>query len=147
MQKIIRRISLLVIVSIMLVIPVSADSIDSRASAYFSSYDSAIDQITNTEFEVWYDVVAVDWMDELGVSSIEIQRSRNMSTWTTVATYYPEDYPQMIYENEFFVYDCVTHTGTPGYYYRAYVTFYAKKGTGTGYLFDYAEPIYISPNP
>ena len=129
------------------VMPVYADIFESRASAYFASYDSAIDHISATTFEVWYDVMAVTTMDELGVSSIEIQRSKNMSTWTTVATYYPEDYPQMIYENEFFVYDCVTHTGTPGYYYRAYVTFYAKKGTGTGYLFDYAEPIYISPNP
>ena len=147
MNKLIRYISFVIVVSMLFAVPAFAESVDQRASAYFGSYDSAINRVTNTEFEVWYDVVAVDWMDELGVSSIEIQRSKNMSTWTTVATYYPEDYPQMIYENEFFVYDCVTHTGTPGYYYRAYVTFYAKKGTGTGYLFDYAEPIYISANP
>ena len=143
MKKLMRYISFIVIVSLTFVLPVSADS--SRASAYFSSYDSAIDKITNTEFEVWYDVVAVDTMDELGVSSIEIQRSKNLITWTTVETYYPEDNPQMIYENEYFVYDCVTHTGEPGNFYRAYVTFYARKGTGTGYLYDYAEAVYIIP--
>ena len=146
MNKLVRYISLIVIISIMLVMPVSADISNSRASAYFSSYDSAIDRITNTEFEVWYDVVATGTMDELGVSSIEIQRSKTLIAWETVETYYPEDNPQMIYENEFFVYDCVTHTGEPGYFYRAYVTFYARKGTGTGYLYDYAETFYINPN-
>lgn len=145
MKKTIRCISFIVMVAIMCAVPVAAESLDSRASLYFSSYDSAIDRITNTEFEVWYDVVAVDTMDELGVSCIEIQRSRNGSSWITVETFYPEDHPQMIYENEYFVYDCVSYTGTPGFFYRAYVTFYAKKGTGTGCLYDYAESIYISP--
>ena len=43
----------------------------------------------------------------------------------------------MICENTSAHADCVSYTMESGFYYRAYVQFYAKKGTGTGYLSYY----------
>ena len=40
----------------------------------------------------------------------------------------------------------VSYVGTPGYYYRAYIELYAKKGVNTGYLGRYTSAIYIPAN-
>ncbi len=45
-------------------------------------------------------------------------------------TFYKSAYPQMTGENVNHYENYVTYTGTSGYYYRAYILFYAKKGTG-----------------
>lgn len=114
-----------------------------RSSAYFGSWDSYLYKTSSTSFEIWFDVTSAGSMDELGVSSIEVQRSTNGSNWTTVKTYYPEDYSAMIEEDTFSVYNCVTYTGAKGYFYRAYVVFYAKNSRGVGEMPDYAEVISI----
>lgn len=109
------------------------------SSSYFASYDPCIYQVTATYFHIYFDVVAVRTMDELGVNYIELQRSPDGRNWTTVKTYTPEDYPQMICENTGFHYDYVTYQAEAGYYYRAHVTFYAKNGNGFGELYDYTS--------
>lgn len=145
MKRFVRTICLVVSVAMLLAFPVFAETSEPRSSAFFISYDSFIDVITAMKMEIWFDVVGAGDQDELGVSSIKIQRSSDGQNWTDRKTFYPENYPQMIVENTFVVYDCVTYYGTPGYYYRAYVVFYAKKGNGTGEMSQYSEVVYLPP--
>lgn len=116
-------------------IPVSAageSNVSSGYSLYFHSYSTYLWRISSTEFEVWFEVTARGVMDELGASYIEVQRSTNGTTWTTVATYEPDDYPQMICKNTGMHAECVPYVMTSGYQYRAVVTYYAKSGAGSG---------------
>lgn len=140
-----RIICILMSVLLFIAIPVCAEESDIYSSIYFASYDSAIYNTSGRTLEIWYDVVGNGAMDEIGVSCIELERSSNNSDWTVIKTYLPEDYPQMICENTGINYDCVSYLGTYGYYYRAYVTFYAKNSRGEGNRSRYSETVYITP--
>lgn len=66
-------------------------------------------------------------MDVLGVSEIIVYRSADQQSWTKMRTYSMENYPQMVAYNTTSHIDYVTYIyATTGYYYRAYITFYAK---------------------
>ena len=112
----------------------AAETADSRASDYFWSSSVYFWNTSGRNYEIWFDVTAVGTMAELGTSKIQVQRSTDESNWTTVRTYYKEDYSQMIDTNTVHHGDCVPFTATTGYCYRAIVTLYAKNssgGTGT----------------
>lgn len=137
-MKKVNRILCFVLSIIMLIsVQVCAEEATPRASNYFSRYTAYLYQTSSTTFEVWFDVVATGRMDELGASVIKVQRSTDGTNWYTVRTYTKEMYSQMICENTSAHADCVSYTMESGFYYRAYVQFYAKKGTGTGYLSYY----------
>lgn len=143
MKLFFRITSLVMAFALLCCIPVSADEAMPCSSAYFISYDSFIDVISSDTFEVWFDVVGAGTMQEIGAKSILIERSSDGEQWTAVKSYLPAAYPQMIHENTGIAYDCVTYTGDPGYYYRAYVRCYAKNSSGSGVMFDYAETVYL----
>lgn len=143
MKRFIRYACIALVVAILAAVPIRAEAADTRASSFFASYDSFLWKTSSRTFEVWFDVNACNWMDEIGVSSIKVQRSSDGESWTTMKTYQSEYFPQMICEDTASHTGCVSYTGTPGYYYRAYVTFYAKNSTGTGIRFDYAETILL----
>ena len=112
----------------------AAETTDSRASNYFAASSVYFWNTSGRNYEIWFDVTAKGTMAELGTSKIQVQRSTDESNWTTVRTYYKEDYPQMIKTNTGHHDDCVPFTATTGYSYRAIVTLYAKNssgGTGT----------------
>lgn len=111
------------------------------SSSYFAYNSTFLWKISETQFQIWFDVTAVKGMDELGTKTIKVQRSSDGETWTTMKTYTKESYPQMICEDTAGHSDCVTYTGTKGYYYRAYVVFYAKNSSGTGILNRYTDTI------
>jgi hypothetical protein len=126
---------MLLVLSIIMMAPVYADSsIVPRGSAYFSAYGASLYKTSSTSFEVWYDVNAnAALMDEIGVSLIEVYRSSDQENWTLMKTYEKEDYPEMTDTNTGSHMSFVTYDyATPGYYYTAYVVFYAKKGNGVG---------------
>ena len=144
MKKSLRILSLIVAFSLLLAFPVHAASeVEPRGSAFFSSYWTFLHKATSNSFEIWFDVDAnAAAMQEIGVSMIEVYRSADQENWTKMKTYEMEDYPEMIDENT------GSHTGyvtynyaTPGYYYTAYVTFYAKNSTGIGKRFVYTQII------
>ena len=143
MKLFLRIISLVMAFALLCYIPVSADEAMPCSSAYFISYDSFIDVISSNTFEVWFDVVGAGTMQEIGAKSILVERSLDGEQWTVVQSYLPISHPQMIYENTCAAYDCVTYTGEPGYYYRAYVRCYAKNSSGSGVMYDYAETVYL----
>ena len=61
-----------------------------------------------------------------------------------MTTYTKEGYTNLVASNAFHHEAYVTYTGTSGYYYRAQVWFYAKKGNGTAEHSYTTESIYIS---
>lgn len=145
MKKLIRVVCFIITISVLLVMPVLAEESSTYSSIFFASYDSFIRPSGNT-LNIWFDVVGNGSMEEIGAQSILLERSSNRTDWTTIRVFYPEDYPQMIYTNTGFAYDYVSCNVTGGYFYRAYVTFYAKNSRGRGNIYDYSETYYI-PRP
>ena len=142
MKKALRFICILLVVSVFLTIPAYAKTVaETRGSAFFASYGTDLYKTSSTSFEIWFDVVAnASTMQELGVSEIILYRSADRQSWSEIKLYQKGVYPQMI------AYNTTTHGGyvpynfaTSGYYYRAYITFYAKNSTGIGERDVYTE--------
>ena len=135
------------VLAILFTFPVSAHAEDSApyTSVFFSSYGVGINRISSTVIEVWYDLVAMGRMDDLGISEIKIQRSSDGVSWTTAHTFRRETYPWFVNTNAI-AYDGATRCTTlSGYYYRAKITFWAKKaGVGIGEYTATTDPIYLS---
>lgn len=125
--------------SLLLALPVSAESEpQTRASLFFVAHNCFLSRVDSSTFKICFDVLATGTMDELGVSSIEVDRSADGENWSLMRTYDAEDYPQMLCENTSSHDDYITYRyATPGYYYRAYITFYAKNSTGVGERYRY----------
>lgn len=141
MKRLFQYCSVILVVVLIMAVPARAETTNTRESAYFTAYDSFLWKTSGTTFQVWFDVIGYDTMDKLGASCIKVQRSADGQNWTTVKTYLSSNYPDMIKENAFSHGGYVTYTGSVGYYYRAYVTFYAAKNGGVGLRYDYAETI------
>lgn len=139
MKKGFKIVSLLLILSL-LVVPVNAESnAEPRGSAFFTSYCTFLERGDHYSVEVWFDVISNGGqMDEIGTTLIDLYESKDGENWTKVKIFEVENYPEMV------DYNTVSHAGhvtyyasMPGYYYRAYVTFYAKNSTGIGKRFVY----------
>ena len=142
MKKLVRIICMLLVCTSLFVVPAQATSIvEPRASAFFSSYGTDLYKTSSSSFQIWFDVVSnVVTMDVLGVSEIIVYRSADQQSWTKMRTYTMENYPQMVAQNTCSHDGYVTYNyATTGYYYRAYITFYAKNGNGTGERYVYTE--------
>jgi len=124
--------SLCFVMALVMLFTTTAFAAESRASNYFAMTSTYIDRLPDGELEIWFDVVAVGRMDQLGVREIKLQRSTDCSNWTTIKTYHRDDYAQMICTNTASHSDYVTYSNAKSrYYYRAFVEFYAKKGNGS----------------
>lgn len=146
MKRSFRFLCLILALSLILAFPVhAATDVEPRGSAFFGSYGTGLYKASSTSFEVWFDVNAnAAVMQEIGVSMIEIYRSVDQEHWTKVKIYEMEDYPEMIDDNTGSHTSYVTYdNATPGYYYRAYVTFYAKNNTGIGKRFVYTGILHM----
>lgn len=134
MKRLTQIVCLILIASMVLAVPALAAE---QASAFFGSHSCYLWEISDSEFQVWFNVTAVEGMDVLGASEIVVQRSTDRVNWESVATY-----------NNFYGYNtshygtCATYSSaSSGYYYRAKVTFYAENDTGCGYYTDYTSSI------
>ncbi len=146
MKKFMRIVCFVLAVSLLLVVPAYADSaVEPRGSAFFTSYGTDLYKASSTSFEVWFDVDAnAAMMDVLGVREIIVYRSTNMQSWTKMKTYKMEDYPEMVDTYAFSHTGYVTYSyATPGCYYRAYITFYAKDSRGIGERYVYTEILHM----
>lgn len=143
MKKAIRLVCLILTCSLLFAIPAQAvDNSEPRASSFFSSYGTDLYKTSSTSFQIWFDVVANagSSLQELGVSEIIVYRSADRQTWSKMKTYTPTYYPVMLEYNTLSYINYVTYNyATPGYYYRAYITFYAKNSTGIGERYVYTE--------
>lgn len=139
MKKLTQCVSLLLVCLMVLAIPVSANSRSMEASHYFAYTSAYLSGVTTTAFKVCFDVTAVDIMDELGASVIEVERSSDGVNWETVHTRTKESYPDMIGENDYDHNYNFLYIGLSGYSYRAYIEFYAKDDTGEAYYGSYTQ--------
>ena len=142
MKRLIRFVSLFLVMTLLVTVTAFAAETP-RASLFFTRTSTYLEKVSGTTFEVWFDVIATGTMEEVGVSSIKVQRSSDKSNWTTVKTFLKENYSQMTDDNTAGHIDCVTYTGTTGYYYRAKVTFYAKNSSGSGEYVMYTSTISV----
>lgn len=141
MKKLGRFICFVLVCSLLLAVPAQTVSAETRASTFFSSYGTDLEKTSSISFRIWFDVVAnVATMDVLGVSEIIVYSSPDQQTWTKMKTYKMADYPQMVEQNSSSHEGYVTYNyTTPGYYYTAYITFYAKDSRGIGERYVYTE--------
>lgn len=110
----------------------AAEVPDTRASNFFWSSSVYFWNTSGRNYQIWFDVTAVDEMYELGASKIVVERSTDEDDWEAVRTYYKEDYSQMTKLSSTRYANCVPFTATTGYSYRAIVTLYARNSSGTG---------------
>lgn len=143
MKRISQTVCIVLVLALALSIPVFAEENNTYSSVFFASYDSFIRHPSDSTIRIWFDVVGNGTMEEIGVSSIELEYSSDEVHWFHAKTFLPEDYPQMICNNTGIAYDYVTYTGMYDFCYRAYVTFYAKNSRGQGYMTEYSETYYI----
>lgn len=136
--------SLIMAIVLILAIPVSAaEDTAPRASNFFAASSTYLWRTSSTTFEVWFDIDAVRIMDKLGACEIKVQKSSDGVNWTTMVTYTDELYPHLMKADTSTHCGYVTYTGTPGYYYRARVTYYAEKGNGSGEVTEYTSSMVL----
>lgn len=130
----------------LLAFPVLAEDQTPRASSYFVATRTYLVQTDTSKFDISFEVTAKRGMEELGVESIVVKRSADASNWITMRTCVPSVYPQMIRTNTAFHSDYVSYNATAGYYYKAYVTYYAKDSSGTGTYSTWTDILYLPSN-
>ena len=145
MKNLVRFVSIILTFSLLLVVPAyAAETAEPRASAFFAAHGTDLYKTSSSSFQIWFDVDANAWvsMQELGVSEIVVYRSADQQSWTKMRTYTMENHSQMVAYNTGSHIDYVTYNNaTPGYYYTARITFYAKTSSGIGELDEYTEII------
>lgn len=142
MKQLTRIVCMLLIVAIFMAIPAqTVNAAEQRASIFFAAYGTDLQKTGTKTFKIWFDVTANGAvMDELGVSEIALYRSADKQNWSRMETYRKSIYSQMIDYNTAYHGGYVTYSNaTPGYYYRAYVWFYAKNSRGVGERDVYTE--------
>ena len=143
MKKFVRFVCVVLTLSMILAIPAYAEGVaEPRGSIFFAAYGTDLYKASSTSFEIWFDVDAnAAVMDVLGVSEIIVYRSSTgQSPWTEVKTYDMDDYPEMTEAYSISYVNYVTYyNAIPGYYYTAYVTFYAEDSRGFGERYVYTE--------
>lgn len=146
-KRFLRIIALLLALCLFGVQPAFAsDGISTWGSYFIQSYCPSLEQITDTAFRVWFEVSAVGgYALEIGASEIQVQRSADGTTWTTMNTYTPQMAPRMLDYNTGMHAAYIVYPGTSGYYYRARVVFYVKNDRGIGEIIDYTEVLHLLP--
>lgn len=134
MKRFIQLVCLVLIASMLLAVPAYAAE---QASDFFAAHSCYLWEVSDSAFQVCFNVTAVGGMDVLGASEIKVQRSSNGVSWETVATYY--DYYG--YDRSYYSKEITYSSVTSGYYYRAKVTFYAQDDTGVGEYTDYTSSL------
>lgn len=102
-----------------------------RSSAYLSSYGATVTAKSGGKMVVTVDVSGRGSMTQIGATTIYIYESKDNKSFTRVATYNYEDYPEMMGSGTFYCEDPVTYPGTVGNYYYASVYCYAAKDGGS----------------
>lgn len=142
MKRFLRIVSLILVFSLILAVPAFAAEVGLSRSLFFARTSQYID-VDGKNLEIWFDVTGVEIMDTLGADIVKVQRSADGETWTTVATYDSDDYPEMLRSNTCIHASYLTYTASSGYRYRARVDYYAKKGQNIGGVTQYTSSVSI----
>lgn len=112
------------------ILPVGANAAASAdvmplASDYLTAYSAYICAMGNGELQIWFRVNGTDDWADIGALRIMLYESSDQSNWTWVKTFRHANYEQMLAHDIWHVLDHVDYKGTPGKYYKAYVTIWA----------------------
>lgn len=125
MKRFVQILCVFIVAAMVLTIPTFAAE---QASDFFMSHSCYLWEVSDSAFQVCFNVTAVGKMDVIGASEIIVQRSADGDDWDDVATYYNRYGYNRGYYSEEITYSSVES----GYYYRAQVTFYAEKDNDIG---------------
>lgn len=130
-----------VVLLVVMLCPVQAFAVDSRASYYLSGYSAYVYPAGWGKVQVWFDVTGTGNMDEIGALEIQLYESKDNENWYWVDTYTYNDHSGMLGYNDYTHTGHVEYSGTIGRYYKAYVCVWAgKNGAGdTRYFWTSAK--------
>ncbi len=123
-----------------LLCPVMACAVEPRASAYLTSYNAYPYAAGGGTVQIWFNVKADDYMDDVGALSIQIYEcatnSSNINDWGWVDSFSNGNTPSILGHNDYYHSGHVSYDGTVDMWYKAYVCIYAGDETGgdTRYL-------------
>lgn len=137
----VRIVALVLVLSTLAPMAVSATGAQSRASAYLNSYSAYVSVPGSGKVQVYYSVVGTDYMDSLGYLRIAIYESTDNSNFTCVRTFTDDNTPSLMDYNDYYHSGSVTYYGVVGRYYKAYVCVWAgNDGAGdTRYFWTSAK--------
>ena len=129
------------LLAIALLLPVGVSAVEPRSSLYLDSYSAYVYRAGWAKIQVWFTVIGLGDMDEIGTLEIQMYESKDNENWTWVDTYMYTDYPDMLAYNDYVHSGHVEYSGTLGRYYKAYVCVWAgKNGDGdTRYFWTNSE--------
>lgn len=108
----------------------TAASASVKSSAYLDSYRTVLTVKSQGTMVITVDVTAVGNKPELGAKAVYIYESTDGKSFTRIATYKCEDYPELMGSGGIFYEDVVTFQGVIGRYYYAKACVYAGDSTG-----------------
>lgn len=137
----VRIIALVLVLSTLAPLAVSAAGNQSRASSYLNSYSAYVSPQGGGKIRVYYSVAGTNYMDELGYMRIAIYESTDNSNFTWVKTFTDTNTPSMMGYNKIYHSGNVEYKGVAGRYYKAYVCVWAgDNGSGdTRYFWTSAK--------
>lgn len=144
MKRFVRCVCMILAMAMVVAIPAfAAATVEPKASSFFTSSSAYLYNVSGKSFDACFTVTGTGTMDAIGANVIKIQRSSDGANWTTVATCSKNNYLYFVGYNTVTHAASVRYTGIGGYYYRAYIELYAKKGVNSGYMGEYTSAIYI----
>ena len=128
-KRILRSISVILVIVFLVSAPVHAFAAEARASAWLSGYGASVVAAGNGKIKIEFTVVGTGTMTKLGASLIYIYKSDG----TRVATisYATKGNEYMMGYNKAYHSGSVPYSGTAGQKYYAVVTFFAKNSSGS----------------
>lgn len=123
-----RAVALLLIV--VFLCPVGVNAVEPRASDYLDSYNAYPYSAGLGKIQIWFNVKADSYMDDIGALRISIYESTDNSTWTLKETHTNESTPSLLGHDEIFYMSHIEYQGVIGRYYKAYVCIWAGKDGG-----------------
>lgn len=109
------------------------------ASHYLDAYSAYVYVTSDGEVQVWFDVLGVGTMDELGILSVKFYESTDGTNWTWVKTLRHNTTSGMLFYNDDYVSSHVSIQGSVDKQYKAYVCVWGgKDGDGDSrYIWAY----------
>lgn len=98
-----------------------------NASYYLETYSAYTYPAGSGKIQVYFDVMGVTYMDDIGALSIRIYESTDNSNWTWVKTFKHTDTSSMLGHDAYYHASHVTYQGVAGRYYKAIVCIWAGK--------------------
>lgn len=143
MRRIMRTVALLLLFSTLLSsVSFATDAASPCSSAYLQSYTTHLSVVSGTtKLQISFHVSGTKILDEIGAKQINLQRSTDGESWTTMKIFWPSDYPRMLDTNTISYGSYVEYAVSKGFYYRAYIKIWGGKDGGGDSRYVYTNVI------